>query len=595
MTIRRILLIAFLLVGLLPSIMLTVLAFNRTRHAMQGEIDEAVLLSAATVSEDFDKMLAERLLNATTWNHLDVMQDLRLGDVDKRLSVFLAEMKQRYGGTYLGLHAVDTRGRVIASSDPKAIGTLRPATAPWERTLLPGGEVRFARPPADRAHRRLELRVTIDSAYGPGALGELVQDIDWSAVEGPLDRAADNSRQIVLLGREGEVVAASAELRARGLDLGDNASNWMPPPAPTAATRVVGGEPLMEGKVILGHHVSRGAVGFGGFGWTTVLAQSRDIAFAPVTRMAWVFAGLLAATVVATIAMAFWVAGVIARPVAALTRFTRDYLKPGASALPPTQGPGEIGELQRSFVHLVDDLQHSQNSLLQASRLAAVGEITALLAHEVRTPLGILRSSVQMLAQESLPAADAAELLRIVESETSRLNRLVSSMLDSTRTRDPQLEPTDVHALIEHARTLLAAQARERGIQVSTAFDATRAVVDCDSEQITQILLNLVMNATQILPRGGRVELHTLNEGRRLVIEVGDDGPGIPTEVRGRLFEPFVFKREGGTGLGLAVVRKIARSHGGDVTVEQSRLGGALFRVWLPLDTPDSSRSGRST
>lgn len=592
MTIRRILLAAFLLVGLLPAIVLTRLAFDRTRSAMQGEIDEVVLLSAEAVSDDFDEMLAERLLNATTWNHLEVMQDLYLGDVDKRLSVFLAEMKRRYGDVYLGLHAVDVHGRVVASSEPGIIGTTRAAPGPWQTAQLPGGQVRLARPQAAREGRRLELRAPIDSAYSPGVLGELVLDVDWKAIERLLDRPADSSREVLVVDRDGLVVAASSGLRAQGLDLGSAAPPWLPRPG-NAKTRVIEGAPWMQGKVILGNRSSQGAAGFTGFDWTTILAQSERTAFAPVTRMAWAFGGLLAATVVATIIAAFGVAGVIARPVVALTAFTRDYLKPGTPPEPPDTGPGEIGELQRSFVRLVDDLQQSQDSLLQASRLAALGEITALLAHEVRTPLGILRSSAQML-QGPLPAAESMELLRIVETETERLNRLVGSLLDSARTREPQLAPIDVHALIAHARKLLAARTRERGIQVRTVFDATRAVVDCDDEQITQVLLNLVVNATQVMPGGGNIEIQTSNEGRRLVIDVGDDGPGVPVEDRGRLFEPFVFKREGGIGLGLAVVRKIARGHGGDVTVGESRLGGASFRVWLPLDNPGIKRSNRT-
>ena len=305
--------------------------------------------------------------------------------------------------------------------------------------------------------------------------------------------------------------------------------------------------------------------------------------------MAWVFAGLLAATALVTVMVTLWVAERIGGPVVALTEFTRGYLRPGAPPTPPPDGPGELGELNRSFVRLVQDLQRSQQTLVQASKLAALGEVTALLAHEVRTPLGILRSSVQMLGSETALSAEGKELLSIVETETTRLNRLVSSMLDSARTRDPQMRLHDVHALIAHAVSLLAAQARQRQIEISLHLHATQFVLNCDAEQVTQILLNLVMNALQILPENGKVELSTRVDGERLLIEVGDDGPGIAPEERSHIFEPFVFKREGGVGLGLAVVRQIARSHGGDVSADASVLGGALFRVWLPLTNIEHS------
>ena len=111
--------------------------------------------------------------------------------------------------------------------------------------------------------------------------------------------------------------------------------------------------------------------------------------------------GLSSGAALATVVVAFAVAGRIARPIVALTEFTRSYLRPGPPPAPP-QGSGEVGELSRSFVRLVEDLQRSQHTLVQASKLAALGEVTALMAHEVRTPLGILRSSVQML--RNIPA-----------------------------------------------------------------------------------------------------------------------------------------------------------------------------------------------
>lgn len=584
MTIRRILLLAFLGVSLVPALLLTVLAFDSTRRAMLEEIEQGVRRSAAAVSADVDKALYERLLNATTWNHLEVMQDLRLDDVDKRLSQFLAEMKRRYGDVYLDLHAVNPQGRVVASSDPGHIGRSLPVRSPWLGADLPGGAVQLEAPQAraDGAHRLL-IRSPVNSEFTDGRIGDLVLEVDWQQIERLLDRAATPTRQVLVVDHEGRVAVASAGLRARSILPGRDASSWLPAdPAQALETR--DGRPLLDTTAIVGYDRSRGFERFPGFGWTYLLLQSRDEALAPVHRMAWIFAGLMAAIAGGVILASLWVAGVIARPIMALTEFTRRYPEPGArlDVPSPSRGPGEIGELNRSFAHMVEELQRSQATLSQASRLAALGEVTALLAHEVRTPLGVLRSSVQMLQGESGLSAEGGELLRIIDSETQRLNRLVSSLLDSARTRSPQRSPQDLHALIRHAATLLAAQARDRGILIRQRCEASQPVVDCDAEQITQVLLNLLMNAVQILPRGGQIEVATRDATGRLVIELADDGPGIPAAERASVFEPFVFKREGGIGLGLAVVRQIVRSHGGDVQADASPLGGALFRVWLP-------------
>lgn len=582
LSIRRILLLSLLLASLLPATLLTVLAFSQSRAAMLTEIEDGVLRSAASVSEDVDKLLLERMLNASTWNHLEVMQDLRLHDVDKRLSGFLAEMKRRHGGLYLDLHAVSPSGHVISSSDPGLLDRPMPAPAAWLAADLPGGRVSLESPAQADGKTRLRLRSTIESAFTAGAIGELVLDVDWSQLLTLLDRSAGPSRQVLVLDHEGHLLAASAALRQRPMSPETTFWDWSMG-RDAGGVEMRSGAPLLDEEVIAGHQRSRGVGEFAGFGWTTLLLQSRNDALAPVDRMARSFAGLLAATVVLIVAIAWGLAALISRPVVALTEYTRRYTQPGGLPAAPPPGPGEIGELTRSFVHMVRTLDRSQQTLAQASKLAALGEVTALLAHEIRTPLGILRSSAQMLRGETGLSEESRELLRIIDSETERLNRLVSSMLDSARTRAPQSVPTDAHALIAHSAALLASQLHSRGVSLALHCQAQRFVVACDPEQITQVLLNLIVNALQILKPGGHITVGTRNEAQRLVIEVADDGPGIAAEDREAIFEPFVFRREGGVGLGLAVVRRILRQHGGDVVAQTSPIGGALFRVWLPL------------
>ncbi|SFF59815.1 Signal transduction histidine kinase [Fontimonas thermophila] len=581
MSIRRILLLTLLLVSLLPATLLTALAFGRTRAAMLAEIESGVLRSAAAIAEDVERLILERVFDASTWNHLEVMQDLRLNDVDKRLSAFLAEMKRRHGGLYLGLHASAPDGRIVASSEPALLGTPLPPQQPWRSIRLAGSEIHIERPQNTDTGLRLRLRCAIDSAFADGRIGDLVLDVNGALLEDALDRVATADRQLLLLDTDGRVLAASHALRARGVGLGSALPGWSVGTA-GSAVQTRDGAPLMPAEVIAGQHRVERIGDFAGLGWTVLLLQSRATALAPVRHMAWTFAGLLAAMAVAIVVAAGWLAAVISRPVVALTEYVRHYTQPGALPDAPPAGPGEIGELTRSFTQMVETLHRSQQSLVQASRLAALGEITALLAHEIRTPLGILRSAAQTLRAESGLSSETRELLGIIETETARLNRLVGSMLDSARTRPPQFAATDVHALIAHTHTLLAAQIRNRGISLTLRCAARRHVVECDAEQITQVLLNLVMNALQVLPRGGHVEVATRDEASRLVIDIGDDGPGIAPEDRELIFEPFVFRREGGMGLGLAVVRRILRQHGGDVVADRSPLGGALFRVWLP-------------
>jgi signal transduction histidine kinase len=172
--------------------------------------------------------------------------------------------------------------------------------------------------------------------------------------------------------------------------------------------------------------------------------------------------------------------------------------------------------------------------------------------------------------------------LGLIESETERLNRLVSAMLDSARPRPLNKVATDMHALIHQSSALLGAQIEKQRITVTERLDAADAMVDCDAEQITQVLLNLILNALQILPAGGQIRLATYQHMNHFFIQISDNGPGVPVDERARIFEAFFFRREGGVGLGLAIVQQIIVAHGGDIEVGESDLGGARFTIRLP-------------
>jgi signal transduction histidine kinase len=129
---------------------------------------------------------------------------------------------------------------------------------------------------------------------------------------------------------------------------------------------------------------------------------------------------------------------------------------------------------------------------------------------------------------------------------------------------------------------MLAAQAAKKHIQIEDLLAPGSIVVQSDAEQLTQVILNLLLNAIQILPAGGHVAIASTVEVESVSIEIADDGPGIAVDDRDRIFEAFFFRREGGVGLGLAVVKQIVDAHGGEIEVGRSQLGGALFTIRLP-------------
>lgn len=598
-SIRKTLLLAFLLVGLTPAALLALLGFNRASLAVQAEIEQGLVAQAEAVASDINKLMYERLQNAATWSRLEVMQDLQVNDVDKRLSGFLQRLQRGYAGLYRRLQATNLQGRVVAGSDAAALGNAVTAAPVWQTVELSGDRLVLEEPTdlASGGVSEVTIRIPVASAFGAGVMGDLRLGMDWGQIDRVLDEAADNGRMLALLDGQGRLVAGSQRVRAALPRLSREMAAWVPPApdgtiaaSPAGAASVTPTAPVAAGRgpglptepMIVGVGQARGFGGFAGFGWRVLVLVPRSEALAPVRTMAFIFAALLGGVALLTMLAAGWVSQAIARPITALTDFTRRYVRDKQLSPPPAPQGGEVGELRDAFVQMVGDIDQSQQRLARASALAAVGEMSAAIAHEVRTPLGILRSSAQILRRESGISEEGRELVGFIESETQRLNGLVSAMLDSARPRPPNMEPNDLHELIQHAAGMLAAQAADRSVQVSLQLQATDACVACDAEQLTQVLLNLMLNGLQILRQGGQIQISTRDAAGQLVIEVADDGPGIAPEERKRIFEAFFFKREGGLGLGLAVVQKIVAAHGGDIEASESELGGALFRIRLP-------------
>ena len=313
------------------------------------------------------------------------------------------------------------------------------------------------------------------------------------------------------------------------------------------------------------------------------MIENSRLAYIPVRQMALLFLLLLAVTSTVAVSVSMLVAGRISRPISALTEFTRRFKHDKKLPQNPQPGTGEVGELTEAFVQTVHDLDQSRTDLVRASKLAVLGELAAVMSHEIRPPIGILRSSAQMLAREPNLSHEARELTEFIESETERLKRLVSTLLDSARPRAAQLKLSDIHVVIRHSIDLLNAQAAKKQISINSHLQCQNPVIPCDVEQMTQVLLNLLLNPLQILAEGGRVDISSLQKGDDFVLEIADDGPGIPDGELARVFDPFFTKREGGVGLGLAVVQQIITAHGGTVSVGRSTLGGALFTITLPM------------
>ncbi len=583
MTIRKTLVGAFLLVSLIPATVLIWIAFVDTRKAMRVEIEQTLLVQAVGVSSDVDKMLFERLQNAITWSHMQVMQEIRVRDIDKRLSAFLSQLKTGYQNVYQNLYCTDRHDRVVASNSPAAIGGRLMRARASAIVALPGGQAAVVLPARGAGADGIAyIRARIPDRFGTGSVGQLVLAFRWRQISEILDQAGTGGRAVAVLDSHGMLVAGSQSLRRRGLVMTHRLKMWLAH-LPDQGVVVLKGGPLHVSRVIVGFSRSRGYGAFAGLNWMTLVIEPVGQALLPVHRLAVLFLLLLIATVLIATWVSLWVGNSIARPIVALTAFTRRFRVDKTLPPAPRAPRNEVGELTSAFVETVGDLDRARQNLVRASRFAMMGEMAAVMAHELRTPLGILRSSSQILQKESGLSEDGRELVGFIESETERLNRLVSGMLDSVHPRAPIFRLTDVHGLLHNCVVMLLARTEKSGIRIEESLDSPNPYCECDPEQMTQVFLNLVMNAVQAVSENGRVSVRTRSVPGRLIIEVADNGPGIPEEDYAKIFESLFHKREGGIGLGLVVVQQIVAAHGGDVTVGRSVLGGAAFRVALPM------------
>ena len=251
----------------------------------------------------------------------------------------------------------------------------------------------------------------------------------------------------------------------------------------------------------------------------------------------------------------------------------------------------ENADLHEEARRRLDALTAAQSRLVQRERLAALGELSAVMAHEVRNPLGVIFNSLGSLERLLKPTGDAKLLLDIVREESDRLNRIVGDLLDFARPVNLAPRPMPVDRVLDEAWTAASTATNPTAVEVRREIAPGLPMLEADSRLLRQALVNVMVNAIQALPHGGTVTLRAraaeLSHGLPAVdLEVEDNGAGLGGVDLSRVFEPFFTSKATGTGLGLAVVRRIIEEHGGTVALRPGAHGGAVFAARLPVRSP---------
>lgn len=250
---------------------------------------------------------------------------------------------------------------------------------------------------------------------------------------------------------------------------------------------------------------------------------------------------------------------------------------------------GHVGDADRRIGSLMllrdmSEVRRLEAEVRRREKLAAVGNLAAGVAHELRNPLSSIKGYATYFSERFPEGSDEREAAKVMVRETDRLNRTITDLIGLARPTDVRVQPTDLVALLNDAVRLMRADAEARGVDISLDCEPDMAPLPLDPDRVRQVLLNLCINALDAMPDGGRLSLRLLHNPRQshgIVVEVQDTGHGIKPEDLAHIFDPYFTTKGHGTGLGLATVHKIMEAHAGSVAVTSTPGEGAVFRLYF--------------
>ncbi len=254
----------------------------------------------------------------------------------------------------------------------------------------------------------------------------------------------------------------------------------------------------------------------------------------------------------------------------------------------------EIGDLGRNFNHMMQQLRESRKEIetmhrtqmSRAEHLATLGELATGLAHEIRNPLAGIAGVIEIIGRDLPATSPAREMVKDVRMEINQINRILTDLLETARPHPPLMMRSNLNTTVEHAVMLARQQVLSQPIRIELQQAPDLAEVEHDSDQIHQVLLNLLLNAVQAMEGAGTVRVEIGSRDDCASVMVSDTGRGIPEQQLSHIFRPFFTTRGNGTGLGLSLARRIVEEHHGRIKVTSVVGKGSNFEVLLPFTAP---------
>jgi len=303
------------------------------------------------------------------------------------------------------------------------------------------------------------------------------------------------------------------------------------------------------------------------------------------------FLAALAATVIGCI-IALYYSRSIVKPVRRLASATTRIARGDWESKLPIDSMDEVGQLTQSFNKMSEsliekrkELEATYKELAKQERMAEIGNFSMMIAHELKNPLGIIKGAIDIIAKEGVKAEVSRTMMGYIQDEVKRLNRLVEDFLSFARPNPAHKSFVDINHVVNKIVNLIPLpEFKEKEITLTVQLAEDIAEVNVDEHQMYQAIVNIFNNAIQAIPHQGEITVKTESAPSGILITIMDTGVGISDEEKEKVFEPFFTKKQSGTGLGLAVVRKIIDNHKGKITITAREGGGTIFSVGLPLN-----------
>ena len=318
-----------------------------------------------------------------------------------------------------------------------------------------------------------------------------------------------------------------------------------------------------------------------------IFAQSRH--FRAITRYLTLFAVLIGAT------GALFVIHNLSSSVTVIKRGLGTMEKDIQSQIPTLAGePGEIAKAINRMAISLAEKEKLEEELRRSERLAALGRLVTGVAHELRNPIGIIKTTVQLMEKDLEQADVDNECFKIIEEQIERQNRVIQELLDFGRPSKHMVQSANINSLLEKVLIFTLPMLRQHSIKLEKMLTQELPFIEVDAERIKQVFVNINLNAVQAMPEGGKLIICTGHDSDWVNISFIDTGSGIsPSEVAS-IFDPFYTTREYGTGLGLSISHQIIKTHDGHINVDSTLGAGTKFTVNLPLSTKMGGDTGGS-